>query len=346
MPKDPNKSERFPNRPSLGLKLWGPLVPSSDNRRGLWTLWTIQTSMGLFALYKFRQYTRPLVSGTPSLNRFSSHTTGSRSKRWISLTTSIILLSQSGLEWARLKLLPWDPWYDEAHLMRDKQFFNDIVSIYYKENSKDVKNNLPLIKFTTTVENGKEETETETETEHVRAHHPEITPSEWRQSMAIIRAQAEQTNPVVKWFGPLNYKPMSFTKYVDLIEYYLSMKDIWYSNNPVIRNPISQEVYQDLCKRNQDFKSDVLNGAMLLPTTPRNNRTATIDDELAFPIRRGSKRQIVIDPTITTSPETVNLNQIWALHDPWVNLALDTALSIKFIPTSIVKDKEEEEKEE
>ncbi|CAL9731584.1 mitochondrial inner membrane i-AAA protease supercomplex subunit Mgr1p [Monosporozyma unispora] len=353
-----DKSKGFNNRPSLGLKIWGPLVPAADNRTGLWTLWTIQTGFGIYALYKFRKlHLTPLTNNAkgvimngnylpPSLNRFtnqSSSQINSKNIKWRKIASLIIgvgLLSQSSLEYCRLRLLPFDPWYDEARLMRDKKFFNDIIKFYYKDDHS--LDNIKLVKIS---DNPQDSTTLDKDDNTVDTHTPHqhqlknLSSMEWRQSIAIIKAQREQVNPVIKWFGPIDYKPMSFGQYLDAMEYYLSMKEIWQANNMILIRPGLKKDYTTLCQKNQEWRQQIINRSSLLPNINStendiNQKTETLNSS------RIQNRSILIDPVIQ-SRESIDLNEIWTLHDPWMNLALDTSLSIKFIPTSINSEKKE-----
>lgn len=346
-PEDSNiGSKKFANRPSLGLKMWGPLVPAADNRKGLWTLWTIQTGIGLYSLYRFRKLhlnqirTSMLTSTTgsmvnaPSLNRFTKQPFTSTSKfiKWQKIGLLLLgmgLLSQSSLEYCRLKLLPFDPWYDEARLVRDKKFFNDIIKFYYKDDhSLDYIN---VSNQTDTSSPNKDDSTVDTHTPHTHQL-TKLTTMEWRQSIAIIKAQKEQLNPAIKWFGPIDYKPMSFGQYLDQLEYYLSMKEIWQANNMVIIRPGLKEDYESLCNKNKEWRQQIINGSSLLP---KGNFNEMETDKSNEPLSTSGiqNRSITIDPMIQ-SKDSIDLNEIWTLHDPWMKLALDTALSIKFIPTS------------
>lgn len=344
-PEDTSKP--FVNRPSLGLKIWGPLVPAADNRKGLWTLWTIQTGIGLYALYRFRKLhlnQKTLVSSSmsstgsvvnsPSLNRFTKQPIRLNGKfiKWQKFGLLILgvgLLSQSSLEYCRLKLLPFDPWYDEARVVRDKKFFNDIIKFYYKDDhSLDYIN---VSNQTNTSNQDKDDNTVDTHTPH---HHQftNLSSMEWRQSIAIIKAQKEQLNPAIKWFGPIDYKPMSFGQYLDQLEYYLSMKEIWQANNMIIIRPGLKEDYESLCNKNKEWRQQIINGSSLLPNQNSNDIDINKSTETSNPSSI-QNRGITIDPVIQ-SKDSIDLNEIWTLHDPWIKLALDTSLSIKFIPTS------------
>ena len=72
-------------RPSIGLRLWGPLVPASDCNWGLWLLTGTQVTIGYYFLRKFRismkNYfmSKPItkqIKDIPSLNRFSNESQG------------------------------------------------------------------------------------------------------------------------------------------------------------------------------------------------------------------------------------------------------------------------------
>ena len=385
-----NELKVFTNRPSLGLKLWGPLVPAADNRRGLWTLLSIQTVVGVYAFYRFHKLSTTLrvlnkfnninryYNLPPSLNRFTSPQTAlatrfrsNKALAWRkvgALLTGVVLLSQSCLEYCRLMLLPFDPWYDEAKLMRDKKFFNDIVKFYYTKDDKSM-DSIKIVKMVASTsdngndsneENGDRNTEDSTgnnnnnndrdsleinKKEHVRTR--SLNADERRQSMAILKAQKEQANPVIKWFGPIDYKPMSFGQYLDLLEYYLSMREnleIGRSNsNAILIRPDWEEKYLKLCKRNQNWRDQIIKHPYMLPKSnavdPSNSTNGNLES-LTLPTKL-SARNIFIDSAIESN-DKLDLDEIWTLYDPWMNLALDTSLSIKFIPTSVNTENNEQ----
>lgn len=391
-------SKVFITRPSLGLKLWGPLVPAADNRKGLWTLLSIQTAIGVYAFYRFHKLSttsRMSVKFSnnssyynlpPSLNRFANPQTTvmatrfqfSRYLAWRkigALLTGVVLLSQSCLEYCRLMLLPFDPWYDEAKLMRDKKFFNDIIRFYYYKDDKSIDsikivkivNSSSDIKTNQINKNGNRNTEDMSrdddndrnslgseERENIQTK--ALNATELRQSMAILKAQKEQANPVIKWFGPIDYKPMSFGKYLDLLEYYLSMREnleinrhnnIGNKNNSILSNAILirpgwEEEYTELCKKNQNWREHLLKHSHSLSkinVVDYSNSNNENSESSSIPTK-ALARNIIIDPAMK-SKENLDLDEIWTLHDPWINLALDTSLSIKFIPTSIKKENDE-----
>lgn len=404
-PKDETDSikqpERFYIRPSLGLKLWGPLVPASDNRTGLWTLVGIQTVVGLFCIHRFRKLvnqslitaankakqqsfsTVKNIADIPTLNRFStthkvlvmsnpqvgatplqntqpimnnnnqssnnksSSSRGTRFatlKKILYLISGTALLSQSMLEFCRLKILKYDPWYEEARTARDKKFFNDIVQFYHEgidPNEVKVKD----------VVNGN----------IMSTNIPEV-----RQSVALVRAQAESQNPIIKWYGPIEFQPMSLSEYLDQMEYYLEMSDLLIkkkkykklnknSDNPLDngKGPVSllslishtDEEYEQIKSINKQIRDDVLNNSNTMiqtvdsneeligttpvdaPPVPEYQRSAASNSNITLPMRG-----ILLDAHLQ-EPRQIDLNEIWSLYDPWMNLGLETSLSIKFIPT-------------
>ncbi|SMN20109.1 similar to Saccharomyces cerevisiae YCL044C MGR1 Subunit of the mitochondrial (mt) i-AAA protease supercomplex, which degrades misfolded mitochondrial proteins [Maudiozyma saulgeensis] len=392
----PQQTERFYVRPSLGLKLWGPLVPASDNRTGLWTLVGIQTALGLLCFHRFRKLvnrslltvankakkegemfnTVKNIADIPTLNRFSTThkvlvmnnlplaqqtaTNGGTSgkskfsmlRKVLYLISGTALLSQSMLEFCRLKVLKYDPWYEEARTARDKKFFNDIMKFYHEgidPNEVKVKDVTSGNIMSTNI--------------------PEV-----RQSVALIRAQAESQNPIIRWYGPIEFKPMSFSDYLDQMEYYLEMNDLLLkkkqfkkkSSSPSDTNnssgPVSllslishtDEEYQEIKKQNKKINDDVLkntfnvtrsenqevqdaesNSSGNSPHVPEyQRRTATSD--LTVPVRG-----VTLDPKLT-DPQQINLEEVWALYDPWMSLGLDTSLSIKFIPTVLERSPTDE----
>lgn len=396
-----NDSKVFINRPSLGLKLWGPLVPAADNRKGLWTLLSIQTVVGVYAFYRFHKLSTTIRVSTkfsnvnnyynlpPTLNRFTNPQTTAMSTRFQSgkslswkrvgaLLTGVVILSQSCLEYCRLMLLPFDPWYDEAKLMRDKKFFNDIIKFYYYKDDKNI-DSIKIVKIvdpTSDVntnqinKNDNRNTGDELDDDDdgdvnrgslgsARREHLQtrsLNATELRQSMAMLKAQREQANPVIKWFGPIDYKPMSFGQYLDLLEYYLSMKENLeinkYNNmnnntnsilnNAIIIRPDWEDEYSELCKRNQNWREHVLKHSYILPNANTVDYSNSNDGNVELPNipTKALARNIIIDPAMK-SKDNLDLDEIWTLHDPWMNLALDTSLSIKFIPTSVNKENNE-----
>ncbi|CAB4253339.1 similar to Saccharomyces cerevisiae YCL044C MGR1 Subunit of the mitochondrial (mt) i-AAA protease supercomplex, which degrades misfolded mitochondrial proteins [Maudiozyma barnettii] len=383
----PQKTERFYIRPSLGLKLWGPFVPASDNRKGLWTLVGVQTALGLLCFYRFRKLVnRSLITAAnkakpegkvfntvkniadiPTLNRFSTThkvlvmnnvpvaqktaTNGGTNgksrfnmlRKVLYLISGTALLSQSMLEFCRLKVLTYDPWYEEARTARDKKFFNDIMRFYHEgidPNEVKVKDVTSGNIMSTNI--------------------PEV-----RQSIALVRAQAESQNPIIRWYGPIEFKPMSFSDYLDQIEYYLEMNDILIkkkqfkkkSSTPADTNnssgPVSllslishtEEEYQEIKKQNKKINDEILNNKLNI-TQPENQEVSDLEpnssatsppvpeyqrktptSDLTVPIRG-----IILDPKLT-DPQQINLDEVWNFYDPWMSLGLETSLSIKFIPT-------------
>ncbi|SCU96437.1 LADA_0H00936g1_1 [Lachancea dasiensis] len=345
-----DKTIEFYARPSLGLRLWGPLVPASDNRTGLWSLVGIQTLFGLYCMRKFRlsgsQFSKRDISEFPSLNRFSTsrgkiyvtnHTgttfggthsfhrtgpTGSTSffnsakftifKRSMFLLCGSVLLSQSLLEACRLTILKYDPWYEEARSVREKQFFNDIIKYYHegidptKFRVKDAVNGnvLPL-------------------------NTPEV-----KQSVAFARAAVEADNWIVSWFGPLEYKPMSFTEYLDRLEYHLEMTDFFSKRhtkdvtNQLLGRAIAHgpEEVEELKKQNAQVRENVHS---LMESAPKHSIPVTNGS------RQGTLKGIIFDPNLR-APEEIDLFETWSTFNPWLDLALETSLSIKFLPTVLM----------
>lgn len=108
----PNPASFIPQNPSIGLKLWGPLVPASDNLPALYFMTGLQIGIGLLGFNKTRQLRRA------NLARFQLANTGRRRfTKWTCAVGGSYLIFQSGLEITRL-FLPYDPWYDEASFYR------------------------------------------------------------------------------------------------------------------------------------------------------------------------------------------------------------------------------------
>ncbi|EJS44526.1 YCL044C [Saccharomyces arboricola H-6] len=364
--KDDNDIKKFYVRPSLGLKLWGPLVPAPDNLSGLYTLISIQSAVGLFALWRLRRlyklppprriatHTRSdlsfgelpsemIVNGKtkmkkdiadfPTLNRFSV-THGDivlapppiipRQSRFITVRKLIwglfgsLLLSQSLLELTRLNFLKYDPWYDEMKSVRDKKFFNNIVKYYHegidptKIKVKDAMNGTPL-----------------------STNIPEV-----KQSVALARAQVEAQNPIIKWFGPLEYKPMSFNEYLNRMEFHLDMFEFFQNKrnirensieliNSISHHPHSSADLEDLSESKKLHLQNV---------EKRLHFLASSRDSIPTPVKKRSNTVLsrgVILPHETNAPQDIDLDTITSLYDPWMTLALETSLSIKFIPTTM-----------
>lgn len=100
----------FYSRPSVGLKIWGPLVPAPDYLPGLYGLTAFQTIIGLTMF----RHTRLIWHQTTLLARVS---------KLLSVVTGGYLIFNSGLEISRL-ILPYDPWYEEAKVARIKAIRN------------------------------------------------------------------------------------------------------------------------------------------------------------------------------------------------------------------------------
>jgi hypothetical protein len=108
----PNPASFIPQNPSLGLRLWGPLVPASDNLPALYFLTSLQIGIGLLSFNKVRYLRRS------NLARFGIENTWQRrSTKWLCAIGGSYLVYQSGIEMSRLAM-PYDPWYDEAKFYR------------------------------------------------------------------------------------------------------------------------------------------------------------------------------------------------------------------------------------
>ncbi|KAH3678218.1 hypothetical protein WICMUC_001647 [Wickerhamomyces mucosus] len=102
------KSFTFYTRPSIGLKIWGPLVPAADNLPAIGILLGIQTVMGSMMIRNLRKQWR----------------TSSIFSKVVNAGAGTYLLYKAGLEIPRF-ILPYDPWYDEAKSARDKAIRNN-----------------------------------------------------------------------------------------------------------------------------------------------------------------------------------------------------------------------------
>lgn len=108
----PNPAYFLAHNPSFGLKLWGPLVPASDNIPALSLLTAIQIGIGMLGFSKARQLRKA------NLFRYNIENTFQRKfTKYICILGASYVTFESGLEISRL-LLPYDPWYDEAKYYR------------------------------------------------------------------------------------------------------------------------------------------------------------------------------------------------------------------------------------
>lgn len=94
----------IPRNPSVGLRLFTPLVPASDNKPALFLVSTFQLLMGLTLMTR----RIPRIGESPFWAR-----TGSITR--ILAGSGLIFLS--GLEYARM-MIPYDPWCEEAKKWR------------------------------------------------------------------------------------------------------------------------------------------------------------------------------------------------------------------------------------
>lgn len=364
-------NRRFTNRPSVGLLIWGPMVPASDNKFGMLILLSIQTILGSFCFSRFRKWRKdltashkmettwrsarnelvtltkiPSINEIPSLNRFSD-TSGSpmfrrKFQRNFALfrsaffvLTGIFLLSQSTVEVCRLLLVQSDPWVDQAKMVRNKKIFNDIAE-YFGEPIDARKIAVKSVETGNSVS---------------------LKSAEIRQTVAILRAQQEQKGWIIKWFGPIEYKPLSLLQYLNKIEYTLNMESLLdqksrlhalFSNSnfsgklkDVQRCELNSkrhsllEVtesdrthYQETLQKNLNFKYKIADDKTSLPVAREQNfyLSSKMSDF------KKSNKKIFIDPIIKDKND-IQLKGLFDFHDPWLNLALETALSIKFIPT-------------
>lgn len=108
----PNPASYIPRNPSIGLKLFGPLVPASDNVSGLYFLTALQFTFGLVAYTRARQLRKANLARLGIANTFKRRMT-----KYACVVGGLYLIFQSGLELTRL-LLPYDPWQEEARFYR------------------------------------------------------------------------------------------------------------------------------------------------------------------------------------------------------------------------------------
>ncbi|KAH3899556.1 Mgr1p SCDLUD_003834 [Saccharomycodes ludwigii] len=425
-PNDADDTEtiHFYNRPSIGLRMWGPLVPGSDCRWGLWTLLTIQTFIGYKFLRKFIKITFPYMTSNttvkrniadiPSLNRFGgkvgdpiyvlqptspnavnpintttttnnissatisnlsrfgagtrninrttiNNSRNNNDKHWFTFTfkknknqnnennsntdskytnfTRVFyfvsgcgLLGQSLLEFLRLTFFDYDPWYEQAKAVREKAFFNDIQK-YYREGIDPTKISVKVKDSKT----GKLKDVT--------------SDSGVLSSVAIARATMKQSSFLNKWYGPMDYKPLSFEEYLDRIEHFQEYNDSLHKLRGVNElitasitgdhkshgSNLSKELEKlhnvNLKARNSTLK--LLNNvpANTLGTLQNGDENSTTDSS-SFLTFFQINDTVKIIPSMAKNYTNIELSNTWTLNDPWEKLAIETELGIKIIPNS------------
>ncbi|CCH58541.1 hypothetical protein TBLA_0A07510 [Henningerozyma blattae CBS 6284] len=374
--------EKFYIRPSLGLKMWGPLVPASDNKTGLWALVGTQTVIGILCVQRFRMLRlRPISQSTstlgfkklsgrniadiPSLNRFStangSLMTSSKPKifqlisqfklkssnsykqfktkyqhfsKYIYLLFGSVILFQSSLETLRLTIIKYDPWCEEVKSLRNKKLFNDLIKFYHEG-----------------IDPNKVKVKDATSGNILSINIPEV-----KQSVALVRAQAESQNPIIKWFGPIQYKPMSFSDYLDQLEFHLDMLESFQKKNSVneasehLRNQLANtdEEIQNFIKKNKENREKALkyvinssNVSFIDSSDSQPNENSEADITERKKLRR-SNRSIILGPDKRNITD-LDIPELWTMYNPWTSLALDTSLSIKFLPTVVSPESSKEE---
>lgn len=105
----------FPQNPSFGLRMWGPLVPASDNQLALYGLATFQAMIGMYMLGRARRLRKAnyLRVGLP-------YPKGRLRDNLVLIGVGSVAIFQSGLEYARLMILGHlDAWSVEAAKYRN-----------------------------------------------------------------------------------------------------------------------------------------------------------------------------------------------------------------------------------
>lgn len=117
------------SNPSLGLHLWGPLVPANDCKSCLFSLATIQLGAGAFLC--LRPGRRVPSSRNVWTNRFL---------KLGGIVAGSYLVFTAGIEYARLALA-YDPWVDDARRARKQDLdVNHTFSLAHSwKNSFDLK---------------------------------------------------------------------------------------------------------------------------------------------------------------------------------------------------------------
>ncbi|CDR47241.1 CYFA0S30e00782g1_1 [Cyberlindnera fabianii] len=237
----------FYSRPSVGLKIWGPLVPASDNLIALYGLTAFQ---GLFGLMMLRTVRR----------KWPDTTFKGRVTKFVNAVAGSYVIFNTGLEISRLSL-PYDPWYEEARVARDA----------------------------------------------AKAHGKKVN---W-------------------WFGPWDFKPMSFQEWNKKIDRWILEQEGNATRQGValVGSPEIGKAYEKMREINTNRQSQILSqlrDGSFKETLPHYQ---TSGGSSQHPDRQG-----VVFPPGNELKDDVDLDEIWAINDPWELLGRDTDMLVRFIP--------------
>lgn len=244
-------------------------------------------------------------------------------KKVFYLLAGSIILSQSMLEACRLTILRYDPWCEEAKTVREKKFFNNIVKFYHEG-----------------IDPTKVKVKDAVSGNIMPTNVPEV-----RQSVALVRAQTEAENPIISWFGPIEYKPMTFSEFLDRLEYHLDMFEYFQGKRAANETALGfltgiKTETSNLRDQNAQNRSRILKELKSEDQLSNDLSIKTGNAKIPKGTHRhgfsaAANRSIILEEDVAV-PEDIDLNEIWTLYDPWLNLALETSLSIKFIPTVLI----------
>ncbi|CAH6721442.1 mitochondrial inner membrane i-AAA protease complex subunit Mgr1p [[Candida] jaroonii] len=154
----PSYLPEFYQNPTVGLKLWGPLVPAADNLWGRGILCSIQMITGLVLFRKSRFYRKKNLQNLGLTNNWHF-----RTRKYSYLGISAYLLFQTALEMITFSV-SFNPWVEEAKMYRALAIKNGETPHwwlgprnYQPMTLKEFNNNLD--KIITILENHEESTE-------------------------------------------------------------------------------------------------------------------------------------------------------------------------------------------
>ncbi|OBA26418.1 i-AAA protease complex subunit Mgr1 [Hanseniaspora valbyensis NRRL Y-1626] len=362
-----NSNILFYSRPSIGLRLWGPLVPASDCNWGLWLLTGTQITVGYIFLRRFRVsmknyfMNRPItkqIKDIPSLNRFSQDSTGTiqftkqSNGHFGGAQTFHIQRSPSKLELFTNKYKS-SKWYKYiGHLTRFTYLLlgSVLTSLAVLEAMR-----LLLLDYDPWAEQAKAAREQQFYNDANQYYREGIDPSKTRirvkdpssgkliditnddslrSNIAMARAGVLHNKFFFEWFGPVNMKPFDFNEFLTFIEQYEMNKEAM--KEAILANPKRLLKEQDLqnCKKLE----------LALDKQNRDNRetflnmgTKTLGHQMAGTVSNTTNSSpVVILPPNARDPDHMAFIDTWETNEPWNRLGLDIHMSARFIPSSTV----------
>ena len=135
-------------------------------------------------------------------------------------------------------------------------------------------------------------------------------------------------------------RPMSFNEYLNRMEFHLDMFEFFQNKRNIRENSI--ELINSISHHPQSSAGmEELSESKKLHLQNVEKRLhflASSRDSIATPVKERSNTTIsrgVVLPHDTNAPQEIDIDTIKSLYDPWMTLALETSLSIKFIPTTM-----------